>query len=130
MRRKLLFLAFLFATLLPATGCTFYSVATHWNGRVGPEGEPIHYATVTKVGINLLILIPFLGATNIDSMVDVITEEVQRRGGNVVRVVQSSNGNYWYGWSPLTWIITPVVSTIAVDYQPSEEELERYRLER
>ena len=116
--------------LLLGTGlasCTFYSTATHWNSRVGPNGKPVFYRSATRVGINLLVLLPFLGPTDIDEMVDVMSANVAESGGDVVRVVQAGTENYWYGFSPLTWLVTPVVSTIDVEYEPSPAELEEVR---
>jgi hypothetical protein len=60
-------------------------------------------------------------------MVDEVTAEIAKHDGDIVRIVQAGSENYWYGWSPFTWIITPVVAEIAVDFQPSAESLERNR---
>ena len=103
--------------------CTFYSTAVDWNGRVGPNGRPVHYRTGTRVGLNLLVLLPFLGRTDVNEMVGLMTESVKADDGDVVRVVQAGTENYWYGWSPLTWIVTPVISTIDVEYEPSASKL-------
>ncbi len=109
--------------------CTFYSTATHWNTRVGPNGKPVFYRSATRFGLNLLILLPFLGRTDIDRMIDTATANVAADGGDVVRVVQAESENYWYGFSPLTWLITPVISTVDVEYEPSPQELEKARAE-
>ncbi len=119
MRNRLLSLVFLLA-LLPSQACTFYSTATHWNGRVGPTGDPVYYVTLTKVGFNLLIVLPFLGHTDIDRMVRELTAHLDEEGGDIVRIVQGDTENYWFGWSPFTWIVTPVVATLAAEFQPSE----------
>ena len=109
--------------LLSLGACTFYSTATHWHDRIGPNGKQVFYKSGTRVGFNLLILLPFLGRTDIDQMIDGMTETIAKDEGNVVRVVQAGTEYYWYGFSPLTWIITPVVSSIDVEYEPSEREL-------
>ena len=67
-------LGFRLPTLLAcalATGCTFHSTATHWNGRLGEDGKPIFVKTSTNVGMNLIIVLPVLGNTSIDEMLDV-----------------------------------------------------------
>ncbi len=120
MRTRLLSLVLLLA-VLPSQACTFYSTATHWNGRVGPTGEPVYYVTLTKVGFNLLIILPFLGHTDVDRMVRELTENLEERGGDIVRIVQGDTVNYWFGWSPFTWVVTPVVATLAAEFQPSEK---------
>lgn len=105
------------------TGCAFHSLATEWHERVGPDGQPVHYTTTTKVGLNFLIALPLLGDTGIDGMVDDMTDNVEELGGDHVRIVQGGSENYWYGFPPFTWIITPVVATIAAEYRPSAAAL-------
>lgn len=122
--RALLFLAL---TVLPS--CAFHSTATDWNTRVGPDGVPVHYTSTSKVGFKLLVLIPFLGDTEITGMVDDLSQNIADIGGDRVRIVQGSSENYWYGFPPFTWIITPVVSTLTAEYQPTPEELAKAKEE-
>ena len=56
----------------------------------------------------------------IDGLVADITEEVKNRNGSNVRVFQADSENYWYGFPPFTWIITPVISTVAADFEVPE----------
>ena len=100
-----------------APGCVFHSSATEWNGRVGENGEPVNITTTTKVGLKLLIALPFLGDMEIQGLVNDITADVKEKGGDKVRVFQAGTENYWYGFPPFTWIITPVISTVAADYE-------------
>lgn len=111
------------ASLLLTSGCAFHSTATDWNQRIGPDGDPVFYTTTTKVGANLVVAIPFLGKMGIDGLVHDMTEKIAERGGDHVRIVQGGSENYWYGFPPVTWVLTPVVATIAAEYHPSEGEL-------
>ena len=111
-------------TTLFASSCAFHSTATHWNERVGANGNPVHVKTTTNVGLNLLIIIKLFGATDMDGMIDELTQAIADEGGDRVRVIQSSAENYWYGFPPFTWIVTPVITTVAADYEPTEEMLE------
>jgi hypothetical protein len=104
-------------------GCAFHSTATHWNGTLGPDGYPVFYAATTKLGVQLFVAVPFLGDLGIDGQVDSLTSTVAKRGGNHVRIVQSTSTNYWYGLPPVTWVFTPVVSTVNAEYRPSEGEI-------
>jgi hypothetical protein len=106
-----------------ATGCTFYSTATHWNGRLGDDGKPIFVKTSTNVGMNLLIILPVLGNTSIDEMLDVTTREVAKYDSNHVRVIETASENYWHGFPPFTWIFTPVITNVSIEYEPSAAEL-------
>lgn len=115
-------------TLLPCAtlalaGCSFHSTATHWHGRVGPDGTPIHVKVTTNVGFNLLVVLPFLGNTTIDTMLDVTSAEIADKGSDRLRVIQTGSENYWYGFPPVTWILTPVITDVAIEYQPSAQEL-------
>jgi hypothetical protein len=109
--------------VLPGAGCTFHNTATHWNGRVGVTGKPIYVKTSTNVGFNLLVLLPILGRTSMDEMIDATSEEISRYGSDRLRVIQTSSENYWYGFPPFTRIITPVITDIAIEYEPTEEEV-------
>lgn len=108
--------------MLLATGCSLHSTATEWNGVVGENGRPIFVRTTTNIGLNVGIVLPVLGSTSIGEMVDEATEEIARYGSDKVRVYQTTSENYWYGFPPLTWIFTPVITTVSVDYEPSEKE--------
>ena len=115
------------ALALCGTGCAFHTTATEWHGRVGADGKPIYFTSATQVGCNLLIIIPFLGDLAIDGMVDELTEEIRQNGGDNISIVQGSSENYWYGFSPFTWIVSPVVSTLAAEYRPSPEQFKEDR---
>ena len=114
------------AALLTAS-CSFHSTATKWNGRVDEDGKPVFVKTTTNIGFNLLVIIPFLGNSTIEAMLDETTAEIAEEGGNRVRVIQTGSENYWYGWSPFTWVITPIVTDVALEYEPSIEEIKQRR---
>jgi hypothetical protein len=117
----------LLLSMLPLLGgCAFSSTARQWNTRVGPQGEAVYYKNTSKVGFNLLVFVPFLGDLGVNGIVRDLTEHIEEESGDVVRIVQGSTENYWYGWPPFTWILTPVITTVAAEYRPSEEELAKY----
>ena len=105
-----------------AASCAFHSTATHWNGRVGADGRPIYVKATTNVGVNLFVLLPALGNSTIDAMLDETSAEIAERGSDRLRVIQTSSENYWYGLPPFTWILTPVVTQVSVEYEPSAQE--------
>jgi hypothetical protein len=111
------------ALLLLATACSFHSTATHWNGLRDADGKPVFVKTTTNIGLNLLVILPFLGNTSLDSMVDETTRAIAKEGGDRARVIQSSSENYWYGSIPVTYVLTPIVTEIAIEYEPSAEEI-------
>jgi len=106
-----------------ATGCSFHSTATHWNGRLGPDGVPVFVKATTNVGLNVAIVLPLLGATSIDTMLDATTAEIATADSDHVRVIETATENYWHGFPPLTWILTPVITNVSVEYRPSPQEV-------
>lgn len=121
MKRTLALSALALSLLTPA--CEMHSAATRWNGVVGHEGHPVHIKSTTNIGVNFLVFIPLFGGTTIDRMVDSITAAIASEKGNKARMIETSNENYWYGFPPFTWILTPVITTVTADYQPSDSML-------
>ena len=111
------------------SGCGFHSTATHWHERVGPNGRPVYVKSTSNVGVNAFIILRLFGATNIDRMIGKVTEEIAAEGGDNVRIIQSSSENYWYGFPPFTWILTPVITTVAADYEPTAETIAKNKAE-
>jgi len=103
------------------SGCAFHSTAKNWNGLKGRDGNPSYYKKTTKVAFNLLIAVPFIGNVGIDGMVEDLTADIAEAQGDKVRIVQGSSENYWYGFPPFTWIVTPVVTTVSAEYIPLHE---------
>jgi hypothetical protein len=106
------------------TGCSFHNTATHWHGIVGADGMPVFVKVTTNVGFNLGVVLPLFGKTSIDEMLDVSTQQIANAGSNNVRVIETATENYWYGFPPVTWIVTPVITNVSVEYRPSEKEVE------
>lgn len=103
--------------------CTLSSTSTRWNGRVGPNGKPVYVKSHTNIGVNFFIFLPVFGATSLPAEINVLTEEIATEKGDTVRMVESTSENYWYGFPPFTWIITPVITTVAADYEPAADVL-------
>jgi hypothetical protein len=105
------------------TSCSFHSLATRWNGRVGADGTPVHIRVTTNVGFNLFVILPFLGNTTIGTMIDESTRLIAATNSDQLRVIETRTEVYWYGFPPFTWLVTPVVTDVAVEYRPSDLEL-------
>jgi hypothetical protein len=117
MRQRTLWLGLVLTCVLTGS-CAFHRTADEWNSLVGPSGEPVYLNSTTKVGFRLLVFLPFLGRVNLDGMVAEATQDIRADGGDFLRVVQSNEDNYWYALPPVTWIVTPVVHTLVVEYRP------------
>jgi DNA-binding beta-propeller fold protein YncE len=124
MRRPLrLVLPFAAAAALTTAGCTFTSNATHWNGRVAPDGKPVYVTTTTVYGCNICILWKMVGDTRSDALVAATTARIAQHGSDHVRVVETESANWWYTIPPLTWLFTPVMGSVSIEYTPSAAEL-------
>lgn len=117
----------LVAALAVMPACSFYSSAVHWNGRVGPDGHPVFVRTSTNLGVNLMVVLPVFGRTSIDEMIDDMTAEIAKKDGDNVRVFESARENYWYGFAPVTWFLTPVITDVSVEYRPSAAEIAEWK---
>lgn len=106
---------------LVLNGCAFHSTSKNWNGLKGADGHPTYYKETSKLAVNLLIAIPLVGNVAIDGMMEDLTEDIAREKGDYVRVVQGDSENYWYGFPPITWVVTPVITTVSAEYRPNPE---------
>lgn len=111
------------ALLAVTSGCTFHSTARQWNGRLDRDGQPVFLTTTTTYGVQLLVLLPFVGDTRADALVDAATAEIARHDNQRVRVVETESANWWYALPPITWFVTPVMGSITMEFTPSAEEL-------
>ncbi len=109
--------------LIFVSGCAFHSPAKRWNGLVDADGKPVFYVATTKIGANLLVVVPFFGDLAMAGLVDDLTNHIHKNGGDGIRIVQTDSENYWYGWSPFTWIVSPVIATVAAEYTPSPAQI-------
>lgn len=119
---------------LSVAGCAFSTTAKDWNGLHGTDGQPSYYTSTTKVGVKLLCAIPLFGDMDIPGLTRDLTGQIKQAGGNDVRIVQGTSEAYFYGFPPFTWVITPVISTVAAEYHPEatayakdQAEIDRWR---
>ena len=103
------------------SGCAIHSTARDWNDLSGVDAPHRYYRTTTRIGMNLLVGIPLFGDTSIDRMVKDLTESIAAEDGSRVRIVEGKRENYWYGFTPVTWIFTPIKYTVAAEYTPDEK---------
>ena len=103
--------------------CAFHNTATHWNGHLGADGQPVFVRTSSYVGVNFLVLVPMAGRTTVDEMVEEATRAIDTEHGSHLRLVETETNNYWYGIPPLSWLFSPVVTSISFEYRPSPKAL-------
>ena len=99
--------------------CTFHNTATHWNGHLGADGQPVFVRTSSYLGLNFGIFLPMAGRTTADEMIEEATRAIDADHGSHFRLVETETNNYWYGLPPLSWLFSPVVTSISFEYRPS-----------
>lgn len=107
------------------SGCAYHSTSKNWNGLMGADGKPTYYKETSKIAVNLFVGIPLFGNVSIDGMMEDLTGAIAEENGDHVRIVQGGNENYWYGFPPFTWILTPVITTVSAEYTPHTESYEK-----
>ena len=68
-------------------------------------------------------MLPFVGSTNIDKMIDESTKWVMSHEGSNMRLVETETNNYWYTIPPVSWFLSPVMTNVTFEYQPSATAL-------
>ena len=111
------------ALLCCLASCTMHSTATRWNRHVGPDGEPVFVLTSTYLGLNLTVMLPMAGRTTIEEMVDESTQWIRAEDGSRLRLVETESNNYWWAVPPLSWLFSPVLTSLTFEYKPSPEAL-------
>ncbi len=117
----------LLVALALTSGCTLTSTARQWNSRVGPSGKPVYIKSHTDIAVNALIFVPLLGPTSLPKQIDLLTKEIATEKGDIVRMIETSTENYWYGYPPFSWVLTPVITTVTAEYEPSPDVLAKDR---
>lgn len=102
--------------LLPlATGCTFLSKCTDYNGLPGQHGKPVEFYSAVAVGMNLVFILPIVGDPTPAATLSALTAKVKDDGGSNVRVVSSGTTYLWYVYFPFSLIFTPVITSVSAD---------------
>ncbi len=112
MRYAALFVA-LGAVALMA-GCSTTSTASNFSGLTTPDGGAKHLST-TNIAVHVLGAGPVWGDATLEGSVADHTAAAKKGGAGKVRIVQSNVNTYWWLLPPITFIIHPVVTTIAGD---------------
>ena len=112
-------------TLAFLAACSTHETAVHWNGHVGPDGQPVFVLRSTYIGVNLGVMLPLVGSTDIGSMIEESTGHISQEEGTHLRLIETETDNFWYGAPPLTWIVTPIMTNMTIEYRPSRQALAR-----
>ncbi len=99
--------------------CAYHRTATEWNGHVGADGQPVFVQTSTYWGLHFFVAVPLLGETSIDQMVADATLQIEPGDGDHLRIVETESNNYWWSVPPLSWLFTPMLTSVSIEYRPS-----------
>jgi hypothetical protein len=96
------------------TGCSTTLTASDFSGLTTPDGDAKHLNT-TNIAVHVLGAGPVWGDATLGATVADHTSAAKNTGARKVRIVQSNVSTYWWLLPPITFIIRPVVTTVAGD---------------
>jgi hypothetical protein len=106
--------------LLPLTGCTLSSTASDFHGLRDIDGGIPTHMNSTTYGLQLFVMLPFIGDGSLKKSVSEFTKQAKELGGTRVRIVQSNETLLWWILPPLSLIVTPAWSNVAGDVMRPE----------
>lgn len=111
------FQSLVFAVLaLFVAGCNTTVQGREFNGLETPEGPAIAHQSTHIWALHLFGgRIPMIGDATIPNVVEEFTEEAKRAGASRVRIVRSNQYPVWFAFPPISFLVTPVVTTVAGD---------------
>lgn len=104
--------------LAAAAGCSMTSSAKDFSGLSTPDGQAIAHVNTTNYAIHLLIKDPLVGNASLERTVAEMTAQAKRMGAGKVRVVTSRSSTLWYILPPFSFVIHPVITSVAADALP------------
>ena len=105
-----------FLALAMLSGCSSTKYAREFNGVSTPDGTPVAHVSTSNVALHLLLgKKPLAGNASLEQTVSDFTNAAQAKGATKVRIVQSSQRNWWFVFFPFSLLFTPVTSNVAGD---------------
>ena len=109
--------------LVSLAACVSHNTARKWNGHVDANGKPVFLQTSTFWGCHFCVALPWFGKTTIDEMVDVSTAKIRPEDGSNLKVIETEFYNGWAAVPPFTFLFTPVMTVVTIEYQPTAEAI-------
>ncbi len=97
-------------------GCGSTTKATDFNNLTTPSGKPVAHLNTSNIAIHLMLgENPVWGDASLEKTVADFTAAAKATGASKVRIVQSSQRNWWFIFFPISLLVTPVTSNVAGD---------------
>jgi hypothetical protein len=113
MRSKLSAL-FVATALVVATGCSWTQKTSNLNGLTSFDGKAVTHYNTTCLAIDLLFQ-PLVGDASLNGTVGEATKQAKADGKKQARIVQSKSMRWWFVFIPISIVIHPVTSNVALD---------------
>lgn len=110
------FLAITAGVLL--SGCGTHNVDMNYKGIDTANGKPIAYVNTTVTACHFLGVWPMMYDASYTNTFNEFMKEAKRLNGNKVNVTESMSTKTWGAFPPLTWLFTPVQTTVSGDVFP------------
>ena len=108
----------IFAILLVVffvSGCSMTNKAKNFNSLPGADGQPVEHLSTTNVALHLFFSTPVVGDATLETTVADFTSQARADGASKVRIVESDKSTLWWIFPPLSFIIQPVITSVAGD---------------
>lgn len=102
------------------SGCVTHTHSTEFNGMKGIRGTTVEYQSTSTWGLKFLFSFNLLGETSEPEAIDFFTAEAASRGGERVRITETSGSTYWYIFPPLSFFVHPTVTTVHGEVEVGE----------
>ncbi len=116
--KRLIALTFAVAAIVILSGCGTNNVDMNYKGMETTSGTPIAHVNTTVTACHLFGIWPIIYDASYTNTFNEFMKESKRLNGNKVNIVESISEKKWSVLPPITWILTPVKTTVAGDVLP------------
>ncbi|MEI6055404.1 MAG: hypothetical protein WCR55_05015 [Lentisphaerota bacterium] len=116
--KKVIALMFSLVIIAVLAGCGTTNVDMNYKGLDTTNGKAIAHVNTTVTACHLFGTWPIMYDASYTNTFNEFTKEAKRLNGNKVNVVESITEKKWSIVPVITWIFTPVTTTVAGDVFP------------
>jgi hypothetical protein len=105
----------IFLLLFETAGCAGSSKMTDYEGMTTPYGRPLAHIHTTRVAFHLFTRFPLFGNASVHRATHDFMMQAKSLGATKINIDHTERVNYWFGFPPFTFLLTPVISSVSGD---------------
>jgi hypothetical protein len=109
---KLLSKRIILIALLFFMNCVTSDTATKFNNLSTPVGKPKTYLSVTTIGLNFLIVVPWIRKAEFSESIEEFSKHAKEMKATKINIIQKETTKWALLLPPFTFVLTPVVTEI------------------